>query len=102
MGFGTALGHNGKSKNNDYAKDRDKAFDIIFGKREGPQLRREYYANYMRSLHDILNGETRAPEQESKRAPFTFGTALGHSPGKDNQKYVNSLNAKYNELFGDG
>ena len=56
--------------------------------------------NMYRSLDPDNTDEKRTSEHE-KRAPFTFGTALGHKQRGNKGDYVNSLNAKFNELFGD-
>lgn len=54
------------------------------------------------NLEDKRTTSSDTPQQkQQKRAPFTFGTALGHRKGKDRGEYVSSLNAKFNELFGD-
>ena len=63
---------------------------------KGAQQKREDDWEDLYNSYDSLN-----PEEKKKRAPFTFGTALGHSKGKDKGDYVGSLNAKFNELFGD-
>ncbi|XP_028405996.1 uncharacterized protein LOC114528535 [Dendronephthya gigantea] len=106
VSFGTALGH-GTGGNNKNSQQRDEAFKKIFGgKREIKNLKRSLqdvaeYMNDLERAYMSLAGSEEKRELNSKRAPFTFGTALGHNQGKDKGDYLSSLNAKFNELFGD-
>ena len=84
-------------------------FAELFGKRELTDLKREYL-DYLNERKNMVNAfypdnsqrKREASLHQSKRAPsFTFGTALGHNTGTDNGKYVDSLDDKFNELFGD-
>jgi hypothetical protein len=91
--YGTGLGHT--SNNNDYRDDREKAFAKLFGKRD---LKREYSDYEWKNVYDALYRDN---PQQQKRAGFSFGTALGHNQGGDSSNYVNSVNQKFHELFGD-
>ena len=106
VSFGTALGH-GNNGNNDKNKARDEAFKKIFGgKRELRNLKRSFqdveeYMNDLERAFMTLGDGQQKRGINPKRAPFTFGTALGHNQGKNKGDYTDSLNKKFNELFGD-
>lgn len=57
--------------------------------------------NMYQSLYPDNTDEKRTSEHEKRAPAFTFGTALGHKQRGNKGDYVNSLNAKFNELFGD-
>ena len=91
------MGHKSGS-NNDYVNEREKAYKDIFGKREMTD-----YSTLedLENMYKALSPSEKRAAELHKRGPFTFGTALGHKQRGSKASYVNSVNAKFNELFGD-
>lgn len=104
--YGTALGHKGNDDRRKFAAQRKKAYDELFGKRTSDYSRQKYEAESsedesfpsQREQKDYMSFNKRNPNNK----PFTFGTALGHKGNTGTTKYVDSLDAKFKELFGDG
>ena len=60
-----------------------------------------YTLEDLENMYEALSPSEKRAAELQKRAPFTFGTALGHKQRGNKADYVNSVNAKFNELFGD-
>ena len=88
ISYGTALGY---KKDTKYYDDMKKVYQKIFGDK-----RDKIETGSWEDAFDSLFSDN----DQRKRAPFTFGTALGHGQSGGKSNYANSLNAKYKELFG--